>query len=348
MRICIISDVPWGYGSPQVGYLRDSLLSENLDIQYLVPNYPDRKVFTSDGVTQIFSEGNPFTREGMIAFGKRSADRISEFEPDKIIIVNPRSLVVLPFLKMSNTEFIYYGLEPILDHGLSFLKSLVMQKFKFSLGIFPNTERAFADADLLSIPASQVRILRNVPRLSSYVPTAQSKTAVTYAGALDWSWVNLNVLEKATRIVPLEIWGHPTETIPNSIAKSYRGNLPHSKVGVAYESSALSLVIWNPINFGTRNAAPNKFFEALSYGVPSVSFPFPQVVEHVTKYGIGFVSKDFSSESFLRALSHAYKMVPSNEFKEMQEQCLNLHKTQLNWETESHALVQEITSDNSK
>lgn len=345
MRISIVSDVPWGYGSPQIGYMRDSLLAEAVEIQYLVPSYPDRPLLSSNGVIQVFSEGNPFTWEGMIAFGKRAAAQIEEFAPDKLIIVNPRSLTVLPYLNARERVVIYYGLEPILDHGVNFAKSISFQKFNFSLGIFPNTERAQADAQILSLPATRVRILRNVPKLSNFAESNKEKKTVTYAGALDWAWVNFHVLEKAASMVPLAIWGHTSAKIEASISKSYRGKLPHSDIGVAYESSAISLVIWNPINFGTRNAAPNKFFEAMSYGVPSVSFPYPQVVEFVTKYGIGFVSKDFSKESFLKTLWSAYKLVPSDQFREMQEQCLELHKTRLNWESESCTLVQEIISN---
>jgi glycosyltransferase involved in cell wall biosynthesis len=345
MKISIVSDVPWGYGSPQIGYLRDSLLAEAAEIQYLVPSYPDRPLLTSNGVSQVFSEGNPFTWEGMIAFGKRAAALIEKFAPDKLIIVNPRSLTVLPYLKSRDRALIYYGLEPILDHGVNFMKAISFQKFNFSLGVFPNIERAQTDAQILSLPAPRVRILRNVPKLSKFSESNSEKKIVTYAGALDWTWVNFHVLEKAASIVPLEIWGHTSRKIEATISKSYRGKLPHSNIGVAYESSAISLVVWNPINFGTRNAAPNKFFEAMSYGVPSVSFPYPQVVEFVTKYGIGFVSKDFSKESFLKTLREAYKLVPSDQFKEMRHQCVELHKTRLNWEIESNSLVKEIISD---
>ena len=345
MKISIVSDVPWGYGSPQIGYLRDSFLSEAVEVQYLVPSYPDRPLLTSDCVTQVFSEGNPFSWEGMVAFGKRAAAQIEKFAPDKIIFVNPRSLVVLAYLKARDRALIYYGLEPILDHGVNFMKLITLQKFNFNLGVFPNIERAQVDAQILSLPAARLRILRNVPRFSKFTESDSEKKNVTYAGALDWTWVNFNVLEEAASIFPLEIWGYTSEKIPATISKSYRGKLPHSNIRVAYESSVLSLVIWNPINFGTRNAAPNKFFEAMSYGVPSVSFPYPQVVELVTKYGIGFVSKDFSSESFLKTLREAYKLVPSDQFREMKHQCLELHKTRLNWESESYSLVKEIISN---
>jgi glycosyltransferase involved in cell wall biosynthesis len=345
MKISIVSDVPWGYGSPQIGYLRESLFAGDSEIQYLVPIYPDRPLLSSKGVTQVFSEGNPFTWEGMIAFGKRAAAQIEEFAPDKLIVVNPRSLAVLPYLKIPKSGLIYYGLEPILDHGLNFYKSISLQKFSFNMGIFPNTERAQADARLLSLPATNVRVIRNVPKLTPATKSNGERNVVTYAGGLDPKWVNLQVLEEVGNIAPLEIWGHVSEKFNTRISNFYRGDLPHSKIATAYESSALSLIIWNPINFGTRNAAPNKFFEAMSYGVPSVSFPYPQVVEFVTKYGIGFVSPDFTKESFLRTLSHAYETVPSHQYQEMRELCLDLHRSQLNWERESNAIVKEILSD---
>jgi hypothetical protein len=345
MRITIVSDVPWGYGSPQIGYLRDSLFAGSSVIQYLVPNYPDRPLLSSNDVTPVLSEGNPFTWEGMIAFGKRAATQIDEFAPDKLIIVNPRSLAVLPYLKAPESGLIYYGLEPILDHGLNFLKSISLQKFHFNLGIFPNSERAQADASLLSIPATRVRILRNVPKLTRPLESNSEKNVLTYAGSLDPKWVNLQVLEEAGKVAPLEIWGHPTEKLSTSISNYYRGSLPHTRIADAYESTALSLIIWNPINFGTKNAAPNKFFEALSYGVPSVSFPYPQVVDLVAQYGIGFVAPDFTKKSFLRTLISAYEIVPSNQYQEMRKLCLDLHGNRLNWENESSIIVKEILSD---
>jgi uncharacterized protein with HEPN domain len=245
-----------------------------------------------DGITEILSEGNPFTWEGMIAFGKRAASKIDDFAPDKLIIANPRSLVVLPFLKTHGKNIIYYGLEPIVDHGTNFSQSISLQKFNFSLGIFPNIERAQVDSHLLTLPSTHVRIVRNVPKLLRNPELDTQKRIVTYAGALDSEWVNLQVLKEAASTVPLEIWGHTSKKIHPSIANSYRGNLPHSEIRRVYERTAISLIIWNPINFGTRNAAPNKFFEAISFGVPSVSFPYPQVVEFVAKHGIGFVSEE--------------------------------------------------------
>jgi hypothetical protein len=345
MRISIVSDVPWGYGSPQISYLRDSLLAEGIEVQYLVPSYPDRPLLKLEGVTEILSEGNPFTWEGMIAFGKRAASKIDDFAPDKLIIANPRSLVVLAFLKTRGKNIIYYGLEPIVDHGKNFLRSISLQKFDFTLGLFPNVERAQADSHVLSMPSTRVRIVRNVPKLLKSPELDTQKEIVTYAGALDSEWVNFEVLKEAATRVPLEIWGHTSKKIHPAIANSYRGNLPHSEIRRVYERTALSLIIWNPINFGTRNAAPNKFFEAISFGVPSVSFPYPQVVELVAKYGIGFVSKDFSKESFLRTLNNAYSLISTSEFREMQELCLELHTNQLNWEIESKSLIHEIISN---
>ena len=345
MKISIVSDVPWGYGSPQISYLRDSLLAEGIEIQYLVPSYPDRPLLKLDGITEILSECNPFTWEGMIAFGKRAASKIGDFAPDKLIIANPRSLVVLPFLRTSGKNVIYYGLEPIVDHGTNFLQSISLQKFNFSLGIFPNIERAQADSHLLALPSTHVRIVRNVPKLLRNPELDSQKKIVTYAGTLDSEWVNFQVLKEAASTVPLEIWGHTSKKIHPSIANSYRGNLPHSEIRRVYERTAISLIIWNPINFGTRNAAPNKFFEAMSFGVPSVSFPYPQVVEFVGKFGIGFVSEDFSKESFLRTLKYAYRSIQTDQFRAMQEHCLELHKNQLNWESESKSLIQEIVSN---
>jgi hypothetical protein len=345
MRISIVSDIPWGYGSPQVGYLKDSLGARKIEIQFIVPSYSERPLLLADGITEILGEGRPFSWEGMVGFGKRAAKLVSKFDPNKIVIVNPRSLAAIPFLKKSDADMIYYGLEPITDHGKGFTSVIALQKFQFQIGIFPNIERAIADATTLSIPPKQIRIIRNVPKLSDHSPTITNKEkGITYVGSLDAGWVNLEVLDYAASLAPLKIWGHAEKKLSPKISQSYQGALPHSQIGKAFGQADLSLILWKPVNFGTKNAAPNKFFEAMSFGVPSVSFPYPQVVELVSKHGIGFVADSFSIKSFNTILTETYKMVESQQFKEIKEMCLILHKNKLNWELESAAVIDEIIS----
>lgn len=342
MKITIISDVPWGYGSPQISYLKSSLEARRIEVQLIVPCYSDRPLLSTSNAIQIITEGSPFTWEGMVSFGKRAANEVSIFAPDKIIVINPRSLTTLPFLKTKEVDVVYYGLEPIVDHARDFLRFIRLQTFHFQLGVFPNIERATADSEILGLSISQVRIVRNVSRLRESFSTSGDHKKVTYTGSLDPLWVDFEVLEEAAKSFPVEIWGHAMGKLPASLTNSYQGNLPHSEISMAFERAALSLIIWKPINFGTRNAAPNKFFEALSYGVPCVSYPYPHVAQTINKYGIGFISEEFNKGSLLKTLGNAYKLLSSNMFKEMKEMCLQLHKNHLNWEIESLPVIEEI------
>ena len=95
MKITIISDVPWGYGSPQISYLKSSLEARNIKVQLIVPCYSDRPLLSTSDAIQIISEGSPFTWEGMVSFGKRAANEVALFAPDKISVPTPDLVSVL-------------------------------------------------------------------------------------------------------------------------------------------------------------------------------------------------------------------------------------------------------------
>ncbi len=352
--IITVADTMMGYGSPQVIHFVRSL-SDILGCNYFIfqPFLPQKKFIDlthlSFNIETINTIEHPWSWIGRTQYLKRVASRLNEIKPDILILSNYTLLPIVDFLKFKPQYIIHQVLEELDQFGDSLVGRNILKRIKriaprVDFWIFPEQNRAIHDAYVLGIPYEKISIFYNVlDQLDGFEDITKKNKRFLYAGSVDFNrtvakyFTNVQVYEK-----PIDVFGEISG--PSKECEQFQENLkrPKSKIRYFGEVSAevinkklseysFSLVYWFPISFSTRNAAPNKFFQAIAAGVPVLAAPHPQCIELINRYNCGIVLKDWSEKSFLSGLNLAMHLFDTKDYEAMLDGCKKAYNHELSW-----------------
>jgi hypothetical protein len=308
MKTVILSNVPWGYGTPQVKFLKQSL-EEFLQTKCIsiCPTYDSRPILEESDVESIVTREPTFSLFGLSEYLRLAAKKINKIKPENLILINPDTLFVIPFLKYKPKVLTYYGLES-LDQARFSLSTLRKELKAVDLAVFPESNRLKRDAPEFKNLKGVFEILNTQP-IHSYSKN-QKQSELIYAGTLDPGWIEFGFLEAIDRRYNLRVFGDPSE-IPKNWSSTFRnfcGLLGENDLRREIEGSKFSIVCWKPNNFSLFNAAPNKLFQSLSCGTPVITYPYPQAIKLGENFSGIFIAKEFSIDSLIEITEEAFEL----------------------------------------
>ncbi len=112
----------------------------------------------------------------------------------------------------------------------------------------------------------------------------------------------------------------------------YHGYIPSGNRYFSILSSYFySLVLWAPLDEGTRYACPNKLYDALACGVPFITGPILLATELVEKFHCGIIMDSWDYTAFCKALTYAEAIKGSSEYAQMVYGCWKAMQEECSW-----------------
>jgi glycosyltransferase involved in cell wall biosynthesis len=359
MRIGCVSDVCLGYGSPQIGFIAESLAelygADTLVVEPRIPSLPPRhNAFPNFRIERARTAFEPYSTVGRMDYVLEVTRILDEWEPDVLVICCTFTLPVLFKLRKRPAYVIYYSYESIPHYGEFDVMMNRQLEGRVDLVIFPEKNRAALELGRCCFGDAPTVIVYNCPRRTSRpaLPRQARNGRFLYAGKIDPVETFAEYYTKpSVKAYSIDLYG--PITLDEEKQGAYRGALQES---VQYcgrlESSELaelrrqyiySLIMWNPRTENQLYAAPNKFFEAIADGVPPLAGPHPQCKQIVDAYGCGLLLGDWSEGAFALGLDRAAKLYQTAAWDEMVANCGHAFRTELNWERQFEKLRIHLT-----
>jgi len=360
MRIGCVSDVCLGYGSPQIGYLVESL-AEHYGAETLVAEpsvrhlAPRHNVFPGLRIRRAHTVFDPYSAAGRSEYVLAAAAMMDEWEPDLLVICCTFSLPVLFKLRKPPAYVIYYCYESVAHYGEFDVEMNGHLKGRLDVILFPEENRAALEVSRFRFGDVPTLVLYNCPRRTTRppLPKQMRNGRFIYAGMIDredtFADYYVNPLVGAH---PIDLFG-PIRAAKDEDRTSWLSKLPkriqycgHIAGGDLAELRRhyiYSLVMWNPRTENQHYAAPNKFFESIADGVPPLSAPHPQCKKLIDRYQCGVLTSDWSEAGLLVGLDHARRLFATSEWDSMLANCQSAFAGELNWERQFEKLKVHLT-----
>ncbi len=355
--VITVADTVLGYGSSQILTLTKSL-AELIggDHKIFQPFVPQRKFIdlSKDGycVETVNTLEHPWSWIGRMQYLRRVANTINANRPDVLVLPNYNLIPIIELLDYKPKRIIHLALEDMEQFGTSFLAENIVRKIKqlvkkIDIWIFPEVNRAIHDCHFLDIPFDQTCILYNVTSDAlSVQPTCDRNGKIIYAGSVDFDRTAACFFASPlVATIAIDVFGSlggsdsqkqdflaATQNTENRIR--YFGEIPSESLASQLPSYAYSLVYWFPTNWALRNAAPNKFFQAIASGVPVIAAPHPQCVALINRYNCGVALKDWDFDTFVSGLKYAIQKIGTPRHQEMVAGCNEAYAKELNWNSQ--------------
>lgn len=359
MSVVVISDVPMGFGSPQVWRLAASLGERfNTGAVVIAPSGA-APGWSRPGLSLIEIElAAPASHHcGEIEFALAAARELNRIQPRVLVVCAFLGAPALLWLKRKPPLVIYYGYEhtdgvmPRIEHVFAGVSPSI------DVAVFPEEFRASLDAPRLSLKAKPAAIVYNASTdLAAPTPAAARNGRAFYGGLIDPERTYGDaLLGGAFDAAPLDLYGRlegfdePAARIAELRARAsavaYHGLAPNDAAFAEAQSrSVCALVAWAPLTESTYFACPNKFFEAIARGVPPVCAPHPQCVRLVSKYQCGWLMDAFSAAALLSATQRALAAAETPLYAEIVEACAEASRRELNWDAQFAKLDRVLAS----
>lgn len=350
----------FGYGSPQIAQFTASICNLfNAEGVVLQPLFPSRafvkNYFREFELVTVSTSVHPYIFIGRREYIERCVKEINKFKPDILIISHYILFDILDGLTFRPKKVIHLVLEdiaPILESSFGDIRLSIIkrQSIKVDIWVFPEANRAMADSILFGIQASSIFILYNCSSKNGAqaLNSTERNGKVVYAGTLDKAIsVAKYIFDEDLSSIPIDVYGDlqgdrfSKETMKSKISQPRKrgrpshvrwfGQIPGSTLDDLLPRYSYSLVFWLPVRHALLNAAPNKFFQAISAGVPVISAPHPQTKMLIERYGCGILLDGWEKTDLLKGLNRALKLSNAN-FSEIVDNCLEAASRELSWE----------------
>lgn len=354
-RVLCLSDVAPGYGSPQVQHFAASIASmlSDAEVLFLCPDQKGRvrqdAIYKDFEVRRVTTFLPPYDSGFAIEFNQVIAKVIREWKPS--VVIASHGWVLPGVLRCANQPFslIYYMLES-LAHQVEGIGAWAMDinvdAFeRADVVVTPERRRLAHDIQMLEVmPAREVEMYNTSLKVdTSALPAQERKRAILVAGSIGPDALT-EMLLAIPESVPVSVAG-PSDTVKaqkslgqlrNATNITYFGMLPVDKVRDLRAKYAYSLVMWAPTDINRIYAAPNKFFESVAAGTPSICAPHPQCREIIRKYDCGILMRDWSEEALAEAVEEAMMIFDENpnRYDELVRNCGIAFREELNWESQ--------------
>ncbi len=358
-NIITISDVVLGYGSPQIHKFTESLCEylgyEGLILQPMVPERPFVNVeLEYSEVQTIVTLEHPYWPLGRTHHLKIAANIINELKPEIIVFTNYNMLAAVDYINYKPDKIIHLVLEDfehmLIENSYSKIHELRFNHYKdrIDIWIFPESNRAEFDVDALSIKSERVFIFYNVSDIVE-AEVKEKNNKIVYAGTLDTKTsIGKYIFDSEMKDFPIDVYG---DLIGLEDSKDYMqnridhlqnlgdrnkvnwfGQVPANILNAALPNYAFSLVFWLPHRHALLNAAPNKFFQAISLGVPVIAAPHPQCKELIERYECGIVLNGWEKEDLIHGLEDATALMGTADYETMVDNCKYATEVELSWD----------------
>lgn len=355
-NIVAVSDVPLGFGSPQIGlFLRSLREWQGGSVEVFEPTSAGVPWPVLDGIPGVrrykvdLDGHDPHGREGRQRYVERVAASLNGFgKIDVLVCFCTYSLAVAALLDRRPVRTVYYATEMATLYG-RLDQVLNAQGAKlFDVAVYPDEGRAAIEIARYGWHDLPVAICHNVTRTGAERDEADFTRESTgegliYAGTIDPGQTMTGLFSRPElRGIPIELYGNlrfPTEAAGEEFLRSlpsnvrYGGRLGRAEIASRRRTKRFSLVSWVPRRLDQYYAAPNKFYEAMEEGVPSISLPYPQVKRACDRYACGLTSKDFSEDSLVAAILEGMALPPGGH-EALIRGCRRAVETEFNWDTQ--------------
>jgi glycosyltransferase involved in cell wall biosynthesis len=353
-RIVAVSDVTVGYGSPQLPLLVESLArrygAPATIIEPAQPELPPMHASFPDlAIRRIVTAEHPHSTLGRMEYVWRAARLVNELGPEIFVICCTYCLPVAYRLKQRPKKVIYYSIESIPFYGDFDIEMNRRAAPLLDVVIFPEENRAVLEIGRCGFPGVAKTVLYNVSGTGLQpVHNMPRNGRILYSGTISrtQTFADYYLSDKA-RSLPVDMYGSvrassqaERDALRDQLtaAGRYRGVLHAAELAETRKLYAYSIVAWNPDNENQLYAAPNKFFEAITDGVPPIAAPHPQCKLLLDRYRCGILMADWSFDAFLKALRKAVDLYGGPEWQEMVANCARAVESELTWDAQFHKL----------
>jgi hypothetical protein len=362
-HIGCFTDVPVGYGSPQIQYLLRAL-AEHYGGECLLEvcqprsdaypdvgaELPDLKLCNveyPDAATSFwFADGGGGQEH--LASGFRTW--LDQTRPDVLVLTGFNSLRYLdPATAFATWRpyVIHYALEFLARTDMDASTASRHQASVKVVDLLLFTEanrRAYYNREFGTTAVPQAMVL-NVPPIDRFPvrpATARNGRLLVQSASIQWGLTYPEFLATTNRPrIPVDVYGliydGPARILdaPESASAfgvRYLGAITNAQLSQRRCDYAYSFVAWAPAQFNTLFACPNKLFESIASGVPPITAPHPQCADIVGAYDCGIVMRDWSYGAFCDALDVALTIHGTPRYRELVRNCVHAHRSALNWE----------------
>lgn len=355
MKLLAVSDVSIGYGSSQipsiVRYLGDLYNAERIILEPDQMERPSKQdLFPDIKIKRIITNMHPHSPGGRIEYLLNASKEVEKIRPDVLIICTTFTLPVLFKIGFRPKKVIYYSLEAI-SHYAGDLEMNQNIDSLVDLIIFPEENRATKHLEITKtkVPICIVYNCTNSSQ-TEVVPVEKRNGKILYSGGLHKNTAYEYYLNDKLQQFPIDLYGlveaHDQSTRDEiqrrflALSKNvkYHGYISANKLRDIRKYYLYSLVIWLPVDENTAFACPNKFFEAISNGIPPITAPHPQCKMICKRYDCGIVMEDFTFDSFLKSIKFAMDLEKSR-YQELVNNCIEAVKNELHWEKQMEKVV---------
>jgi hypothetical protein len=361
MRIGCVSDVCLGYGSPQIGYLVESLADhygDDAEILVVEPGTrdlpPRHNFFPRFRIRRASTVFDPYSGPGRTEYALGAAQIMNDWAPDLLVICCTYTLPVLFKLRKRPAYVIYYCYESIAHYGDFDVEMNRQLEGRLDVVLFPEENRAALEMGRFrfGVPAL---VLYNCPRRTSRPPLSREvrNGRFLYAGMIDRVNTFADYYSKPLiSAYPIDLFGPIRAASEDERAAwreslkkrvQYGGHVANRDLAELRRHYIYSLVMWNPRNENQLYAAPNKFFESIADGVPPLSAPHPQCKKLIERYRCGVLTTDWSEAGLLVGMDRATKLYETSEWDSMVANCHSAFIDDLNWERQFEKLRVHLT-----
>lgn len=352
-RIVGISDVSVGYGSPQVTAFMTSLqqVYQTQQVLLIEPDHPERiprhELFPNLCISRVYSQIHPYTTAGRIQYMVEAARLVNDEQPDVLVVFCSYSLPALFKLRRRPRMVIYYAIEQPSAYGPLDVEMNRQLSGLVDLIIYPEENRAARDIETCGyrgIPTAVLYNCANPPDVTSVLPTAERNGRVLYQGTIEEgrTFAEYYYDPRLTDIsIDLfgNIGGSDRAGVQRRLAQAsgdirYLGYVDARFLEGQRRHYSYSITSWNPNTENQLYACPNKFFESIAAGVPPITAPHPQTKMLTEQYQCGIVMTDWSFEAMKQALNHAMRLVGTDAYDRMVENCKRAVSLELNWDVQ--------------
>lgn len=358
LRVALVSDVSVGYGTPQLLRMADSFCGAfDAAVQIFEPDEPERPpVDIGDHVQarhvsleRIYTSAHPYWAQGRIEYCFQVAEKVRRLEPHILIFSTMYGIQILERLDGRAMLKIFYCLEDV-DLYYKYLFPLVRQ---CDIMLFPEENRARLYLDRLGgpRPGQDVLLVYNTNDRKEWTEPRERMMRIFYGGSFDkHATLAEYFLRPELAPIPIDIYGAIRGFgDPSAVVQQLHGRDGGIKFCGYRQSDGdffrllsrhlYSVVIWNPDREDRFYAAPNKFFDAISCGVPPIAAPHPQCVEIIRKWNCGILLDDWSFDSLRSALLRALRAAGSTYYSELAANCHRAMSEELAWTVQFARLV---------
>lgn len=360
LRVLVLSDVTVGYAVPQmilmargIGELLDA------DVTLVEPDMKGRlELCDAEGIEfRRISTRNPaHDLVFHVEYARAMRAIYREIKPDVLVVFNAAVLPPLLLEPHLPKAVIYYMLESI-DHqlvvgGQHFFDLNRMASDLIDIVVVPERRRYAVDAARLGW---QDKPFLEVLNIGSDVTPRQSlpdRCRFLFAGTLnrhtclDWlsdertSHLDIDIAGPCDNQESRDLVADFLSGARGGAQRRYLGLLSHKNLLSRLDDYAYRLVFWNASDINTLYASPNKFFESISYCLPPISTPHPQMLEINRQYRCSILSSNFSRDAVIDAMLDAERIFHSDGYLKLLRGCVAASYDALQWPVQFAGVAQ--------